>query len=86
MLVSSLSADSFPGREFVVDDRHLVMAGTSMSTPVITGSVALLLRRDLSLDPTGVKALLRGHSTIPGQAPMTFDPKWGWGLIDASGL
>ena len=31
-----------------------------------------------------VRALLRAHSLIPGQPAGTFDPKWGFGLIDLS--
>jgi hypothetical protein len=54
-----------------------------MATPFISGLVALLLERDPTLDPAGVKALLRAHSSIPNRPGGTFDPKWGFGLIDA---
>jgi subtilisin family serine protease len=63
-----------------------VNAGTSMACPFITGLVALLLERNPALDPAAVKALLKSNSAVPGAAPGAFDPKWGFGLIDASGL
>jgi hypothetical protein len=57
-----------------------------MATPFITGIVAMLLERDRTLDPNGVKALLRANSRISGQPNGTFDIKWGFGLIDALAL
>ncbi|HBB33626.1 MAG TPA: peptidase S8 [Cyanobacteria bacterium UBA8803] len=86
MIVSALSIDSRPDRSNRVDDKYLVLAGTSMATPFITGIVALFLERDPQLDPDGVKKLLRENSLIPGQEPGTFDKKWGFGLINAAQL
>jgi len=83
MIVSALSNDSAPERAFTVDKFHLVEAGTSMATPFIVGTVALLLQRNPQLDPAAVKNLLRAASKVPHKAAGTFDPKWGFGLIDA---
>lgn len=86
MIVSALSRDSVSERRNMIDTSHVVMAGTSMATPFVAGLVALLLERDNTLAPAGLKALLRGHSSIPGQPGGAFDPKWGFGLITALGL
>jgi subtilisin family serine protease len=83
MIVSALSRDSVHERSDMVDLLHLVEAGTSMATPFIVGTVALLLQRNQQLDPAGVKNLLRTASAIPNQPAGTFNPKWGFGLIDA---
>jgi subtilisin family serine protease len=85
-LASCLSADSQVEPPYVVAPGIRMMQGTSMATPFITGLVALLLERNKSLDPAGVKALLKANSAIPGQPAGTFDPKWGFGLIKAQGL
>ena len=93
-IVSALSADSpflsLPssenGAHLPVDDLHLALQGTSMAAPFVTGLVALLLEHNPQLDPNGVKQMLRAISSIPGQPAGTFDPKWGYGLIDASKL
>jgi subtilisin family serine protease len=86
MIVAALSqfASALPAD--IVDARHQVMAGTSMATPLISGLVALLLERDPTLSPSQLKAMLRARSAIPGRPAGSFDPKWGFGLIDASGL
>jgi subtilisin family serine protease len=86
MLVSALSAHSGPRPEDLVAADFLVMAGTSMATPFVTGLVALLLQRDGTLTPAAVKTLMASQSRIPNQPAGTFDPKWGLGLVDALNL
>ena len=86
MIVSALSADSLVKRSNMATTQHLVMAGTSMATPFITGLVALLLQRQPTLGPAAIKALLRNHSHVPGSPAGSFDPKWGFGLIDATNV
>ena len=86
VLVSCLSRDSSGERPFQIDSLYRGMMGTSMATPFMTGLTALLLQRDPTLDPTAAKTLIRRNSRVPGSAAGAFDPKWGFGLIDASGL
>lgn len=86
MIVAALSQFASARPADIVDAKHQVMAGTSMATPLVSGLVALLLERDPTLSPSQLKTMLRGHSTIPGQPAGSFDPKWGFGLIDASRL
>lgn len=86
MIGSAFSSASQATRSDLLDATHVVKAGTSMATPFICGIVALLLHRDRNLDPAGVKALLQTNSAIPQQPAGTFNPKWGFGLIDALGL
>ena len=88
MIVSCLSSATTPPVKpsNIISPLFRVNAGTSMACPYITGLVALLLQRDPTLDPAAVKALLKSNSAVPGAAAGAFDPKWGFGLIDASGL
>jgi subtilisin family serine protease len=86
MIVSALSRDSKQEKPDMIDLLHLVEGGTSMATPFIVGTIALLLQRNPQLDPAGVKNLLHAASKVPHQAAGAFDPKWGFGLIDAQRL
>jgi subtilisin family serine protease len=86
MIVSTLSADCGFDRSMMVNSKFVVLAGTSMATPFVSGLIALLLQRDPSLTPNAVKEILRKNSSIPNKPAGTFDNKWGYGLIDTSKL
>lgn len=83
MIVSALSRDSKQEKSDMIDLLHVVEGGTSMATPFVVGMIALLLQRNRQLDPAGVKNLLHAASAVPNQAAGAFDPKWGFGLINA---
>jgi subtilisin family serine protease len=86
MIISCQSKDSSPRASDIVGGGFRVNAGTSMACPFITGLVALLLQDDPSLDSAAVKARLRGHSSVPGEATGSFNNQWGFGLIDVGSL
>jgi subtilisin family serine protease len=101
-VVSSLAERAFQAMplgefsiEMVVDRRHAVLAGTSMSTPFVAGAAALLFQRAPTLDQETLRALLQA-----GARPMSDDalaptddvPTWqrrdyarGAGILDVGG-
>lgn len=80
-LVSSMAAGSPHPEALIIDDRHVIQFGTSMSAAVMTGVAALLLERNPALTHTQFKALLRANCAIPSKPNGTFDPHWGYGFL-----
>ncbi len=67
-----------------IDDTHGIAVGTSMSSPVVAGVVALLLQKDPTLTQDKIRALLQaGAHRFRGAAP--FDDQSGPGEVDAMG-
>jgi subtilisin family serine protease len=69
---------------YVVDDQHAVSSGTSMSAPVVSGAVALLLERDATLVEGEVRQLLRA-GTRPARGETAFGSWTGTGILDIVG-
>jgi subtilisin family serine protease len=94
--LSSMSQDAFFGgdeRGVSPDSSHVVIFGTSMSAPHVTGAVALLLSVYHNLTPEqAVDALQRSarHDTFTsrpftGEADATPNPSWGLGKLNVAG-
>ncbi|PQJ35308.1 hypothetical protein BSZ35_12470 [Salinibacter sp. 10B] len=88
-MISALSMDSSPPSAYVVQGgKHRLLQGTSMSAPVVAGSVALLLQEDATLTPSDVKTLLTNNAredsyvTTYGATPNT---TFGAGKLDVLG-
>jgi len=86
MIAASLSRDATLERPFILDERHVLLAGTSMAAPFLTGLVALMLQQDPTLGPEQARAALRSAAAVPGALAGGFDPKWGYGLVHADKL
>jgi len=81
-LYSTFSAYLLPGTIATSYPPYLSLSGTSMSTPVVSGSVALMLQANPSLTPNAVKAILQYTSQVyPAYDPLTE----GAGFLNAAG-
>lgn len=80
--------DSIMSAQANTNAAYISYSGTSMSTPHVSGLVALMLDANPSLTPDQVKMILR-ETAEPRGAPSfpDLDPKYntnyGWGLVDA---
>jgi len=72
----------FQGREY----EFVRLSGTSMSAPMVTGVVALLLEADPTLSAHDVKQILTENAredNLTGTLPIQGHPRWGHGKLDA---
>ena len=86
-IVSCLSSDICPEsltghREHIVGGKYLSLSGTSMSTPIVTGAVALLIEKYPDITPDDVKYALKKSSTDINR----HINHQGWGLINIEKL
>ncbi len=68
--------------------RYAAIQGTSMSSPAVTGIIALLLDAVPTLDPLQVQTILYNTAildTFTGAIPFYGDNDWGWGKVNAYG-
>ncbi len=61
---------------------YIGLSGTSMSTPIVTGAIALLLEKHKNLKPNDIKLMLKKSCTDLGHSRN----KQGWGLINVEKL
>ncbi|MBS3812277.1 S8 family serine peptidase [Candidatus Bipolaricaulota bacterium] len=62
-------------KDWVVEDGlHLAMQGTSMSAPIVSGQVALMLQEDPNLTPAQAKQKLLGTVKVDQYTSVGFDP------------
>ncbi|WP_394843723.1 S8 family serine peptidase [Pendulispora brunnea] len=73
-------------RCFQVDETHAVAMGTSMSAPMVTGAIALLLQRDPTLTQDKITALIQAGAHRFRPTPNTrFEDQGGPGELDVVG-
>ena len=94
-VASALSASAAPSvapQRLMADSQHFVLEGTSMATPFVTGSVALLLERMPTLTPAAVRSLLTGAAQADSFALHPYDggaagrpnASWGYGKLNVA--
>jgi len=81
-IISCRSQNIFRDTQEIFSKNYTVMSGTSMSTPIVTGAIALLLQKHPDLTPNQVKLKLK-HST---KDLNYMQNQQGWGLIDVKKL
>lgn len=88
-ITSVLSGDSnppWPTPLIVPDGVHLVLQGTSMSSPHVVGAVAMLMQKYPTMTPSLAKALLASGARTDFYTGAVPNPRWGSGRLDVGSL
>ncbi len=84
-VVSTRSADARPDDDEILNDegRHAVFFGTSMATPVVSGTIALMLQLNRNLSSDQIKRILWRTVSNDGFTGAAASPKYGYGKLNA---
>jgi len=81
-LSGMVTSVDFNGRNY----KFYPLSGTSMSSPMVTGIVALMLQADPTLTPAQIKEIIKvtaREDIRTGVIPDSGSYRWGWGKINA---
>jgi len=67
------------------DDQYKLLRGTSMASPHVAGTIALMLQKDNALTQSEIKECLINSARSDGFTGATPNPMWGYGKLDAKG-
>ena len=62
-IASCLSPEKDTGQSIVINKNYILMSGTSMATPMVSGAAALLLEKEPGLDSVKVRERLINSSS-----------------------
>lgn len=79
---------SSPNSLILPDQVHVIMQGTSMSSPMVAGAVALMLQKNAwtgkgSVTPAAIKQSLLNHTRTDSNTGTCPNTSWGYGKLDA---
>ena len=82
-IISVKSANTLVSEKYMVDgNSYLVMQGTSMASPVVTGAVALLLQENPNLNYNQIKSCITGNAVIGAYTGTVPNYSWGYGKLN----
>lgn len=86
--ISSYSTETYPSiQDVFFNDRTYsfsALSGTSMSSPMVSGIVALMLEANPKLTPMKIKEILKETARMDNYTTSTIpNNSWGWGKVSA---
>jgi hypothetical protein len=84
-IISTLSGDAnppYPDPLIATDGKHLVLQGTSMAAPHVTGAIAMILQKYPTLTPAEVKQKLYDGAVEDTDTGAVPNATWGYGKLN----
>jgi len=89
-VISALSTDAehfYTDPEYQIyrnqDGNHVMMTGTSMSAPHVTGAVALIFDKNKTLNAAEIKQIITNSAATDSYTGSVPNYRWGYGKLDA---
>lgn len=85
VIASAMSADALPANTLIMaDNKHRILRGTSMATPVVAGILAARMQWNPGVTVAALHSIIRGQARTDSATGAVPNYAWGYGKVASS--